>query len=108
MDQKIKVMVVDDEAIARRRLVRFLKSEPDVEVVAACGDGREAIDAIPRTQPDVLFLDVQMPEVSGFDVLSRVGNDHPIHVVFVTAYDEHAVRAFDVGAIDYLLKPFGE
>jgi two-component system LytT family response regulator len=107
MSVKIRVLVVDDEEIARRRLVRFLKTEPDVEVVGTCGDGRQAIEAITRTRPNVMFLDVQMPEMSGFDLLSRLEGYDPIRVVFVTAYHEYAVRAFEVGALDYLLKPFG-
>ena len=107
MDKKIKVLVIDDEALARKRLIRFLKTEPDVEIVGACAAGQEAVGAIRRTKPDVLFLDVQMPEVNGFDVLSTLNGTYQTRVVFVTAYDEYAVRAFEVGALDYLLKPFG-
>ena len=102
----IKVAIVDDESIARARLRRLLGREPGVRVIADCANGAEAIDAIMDRRPDVVFLDVQMPECDGFQVVQAVGeNDGPL-IVFVTAYDEYAVRAFDANAIDYLLKPF--
>ncbi len=102
----IKAVIVDDEPLARERLATLLKSESDVEVVAECQDGHEAVATIERLHPDLVFLDVQMPEVSGFDVIEAVGTDRMPLVIFVTAYDQHALRAFDVRALDYLLKPF--
>ncbi len=102
----IKAVIVDDEPLARERLATLLKSESDVEVVAECQDGHEAVASIERLNPDLVFLDVQMPEVSGFDVIEAVGTDRMPLVIFVTAYDQHALRAFDVRALDYLLKPF--
>ncbi len=102
----IKTVVVDDEPLARRRILRLLKTEPDVEVVAEAGTGREAIDAIREHRPDLVFLDVQMPEVDGFGVLQALGKDDMPEVIFTTAYDQYAVRAFEVHALDYLVKPF--
>ena len=99
-------VVVDDEAPARRRIRDLLASVDDVDLVAECRDGEEAITVIEERRPDVLFLDVQMPEVSGFDVLEVVGADVVPAVVFVSAFDQHAVEAFDRRALDYLLKPF--
>jgi two-component system, LytTR family, response regulator len=102
----IRALVIDDEPIARRRIRRFLRSENNVEVVGECTNGREAIDAIREHSPDLVFLDVQMPDVDGFGVVSEVGADRMPAVIFVTAYDEYALRAFEVHAMDYLLKPF--
>jgi two-component system LytT family response regulator len=104
---RIKVLVVDDELLARRRLLRFLRSESDAELVDACSNGPDAIAAIRRHHPDVLLLDIQMPEVDGFEVLASLEPEERPHVIFVTAYDEYAVRAFEIHALDYLLKPFG-
>jgi two-component system LytT family response regulator len=97
-------MIVDDEALPRRTIRRLLKGDADIEVVGECADGREAVAAIERLRPDLVFLDVQMPELDGFEVLRSLRSHVPA-VVFVTAFDEYAVRAFDVHAIDYLLKP---
>jgi two-component system LytT family response regulator len=105
---KIRTLVVDDMRLARRRLVMCLAADPEIEVVGECANGREAIAAVRRLAPDLVFLDVQMPKVSGFDVIEAVGAENMPAVVFVTAYDEFALRAFDVSAIDYLLKPFDE
>ncbi len=102
----IRVLVVDDEPIARRRLHRLLHQEDDVEMLPEVGTGREAIEAIQRDRPDLVLLDVQMPDVDGFGVVEALGVDHMPPTIFVTAYNEYAVRAFDVHAIDYLLKPF--
>jgi two-component system, LytTR family, response regulator len=99
-------LVVDDEALARRNLTVLLRSDPDVASVTECGSGLEAIEEIRKSKPDLVFLDVQMPECGGFDVLELLGNDLPSTVIFVTAYDEYALRAFEAGALDYLLKPF--
>ena len=100
----LRVAIVDDEAPARALLREYLSPCPDVEVVAECANGFEAVAAVERVSPALLVLDVQMPGLSGFDVLELVGSD--VEVVFVTAYDEYAVRAFEVHAVDYLLKPF--
>jgi two-component system, LytTR family, response regulator len=103
---KIKTLIVDDEAIARDRVRRFLGSEGDVEIVGEARDGREAVEAIRSLAPDLVFLDVQMPEMDGFATLDAVGPATIPAVVFVTAYDQYALRAFEVHALDYLLKPF--
>ena len=105
-DGVVNVVVVDDEDLARRRIAQLLEREPDMKIVAECRDGLEAIEAVERLRPDLLFLDVQMPGVDGFGVLAGLSMDPLPEAVFVTAYDEHAIRAFEVNAIDYLLKPF--
>jgi two-component system LytT family response regulator len=102
----LKVLVVDDEPLARRRILRLLRSEPGIEVVRECANGHEAVAAIESHRPDIVFLDVQMPELDGFGVLSAVGPERMPAVIFVTAYDQYAIRAFEVHALDYLLKPF--
>jgi two-component system, LytTR family, response regulator len=104
---KIRTMVVDDEPVARERIVGLLQQEQDIELVGECADGQQAISAIEQEHPDLVFLDVQMPACDGFGVIQRVGPDRMPAVVFVTAYDEYALRAFEVHALDYLLKPFG-
>ena len=101
----IRTLIVDDEPVARRRIRRLLKTEGDISVVGESGDGRAAIEAIRTLQPDLVFLDVQMPEADGFAVLRAVGDAMPA-VVFVTAFDQYALGAFEVHALDYLLKPF--
>jgi two-component system LytT family response regulator len=100
-------MVVDDEPMARERIVGLLQQEQDIELVGECADGQQAVSAIQAQHPDLVFLDVQMPACDGFGVIQQVGPDQMPAVVFVTAYDEYALRAFEVHAIDYLLKPFG-
>jgi two-component system LytT family response regulator len=104
----LRILVVDDEAMARRNLTVLLRRDPDIGAILECESGQDAIDEMRRTKPDVLFLDVQMPECGGFDVLELMGPDMPAAVIFVTAYDEYALRAFDAGALDYLLKPFDD
>ena len=104
----LKVLVVDDEALARRNVTVLLRDDPDIGSVAECGSGSEAIETIKRSRPDLLFLDVQMPECGGFDVLEMLGGDMPSAVIFVTAHDKYALRAFEAGALDYLLKPFDD
>jgi two-component system LytT family response regulator len=104
----VRALVVDDELMARKRIRRFLKSEPDILVVGECGNGREAIAAIQSLKPQLLFLDVQMPEVNGFEVLAGVPPEELPVVIFVTAFDEFALRAFEAQALDYLLKPFDQ
>jgi len=103
---RVRALVVDDEPLARRRVLRLLRDEPDIEVVGECADGREAVRAIREEAPDLVFLDVQMPEVDGFQVVEAVGPERMPAVIFVTAYDQYAVKAFEVHALDYLLKPF--
>src|SRR5688572_15050416 len=100
------VLLVDDEPLARKRLRQFLREYEDCEVVGECGDGSDAVEQIRSLAPDLVFLDVQMPEVSGLDVLAALEPAERPLVIFVTAHDEYAVRAFDVHAVDYLLKPF--
>lgn len=102
----IRALVVDDEAPARRKLRELLAAEPDVELVGEAADGVEAVAAIRAASPDVVFLDIQMPRLDGFGVIAEVGVAAMPLTVFVTAYDEHALRAFEVQALDYLLKPF--
>lgn len=103
---KIRTLIVDDEPLARSSIATLLRGDPQIEILGECGSGTEALGEIRLTRPDLLFLDVQMPECDGFDVLEMVGNDVPPAVIFVTAHDQYALRAFDTGALDYLLKPF--
>ncbi|HET9158920.1 MAG TPA: LytTR family DNA-binding domain-containing protein [Myxococcaceae bacterium] len=105
---RLRALVVDDEPLARRTLCELLERERDVEVVGVCGDGSTATEAIRSGRPDLLFLDVQMPELDGFGVLRAVRDVQVPAVVFVTAFGEHAVRAFDEEATDYLVKPFDD
>jgi two-component system LytT family response regulator len=102
----MRVLIADDEAPARAKLRRLLDREADVELVGECTSGREAAAVIRRASPDVVFLDIEMPGLDGFGVLADIESVEAPHVVFVTAYDDHALRAFDVGAVDYLLKPY--
>ena len=102
---KIRALLVDDEDLARHAIRDLLKTHPEVEVLDECANGFEAVKAVAEQKPDLIFLDVQMPKLTGFDVLELIGND--IAVIFVTAYDQHAMRAFEVHAVDYLLKPVG-
>lgn len=104
--QKIRALIVDDEPLARSNLAVLLKRDPEIEIVRECGSGMEALAEFRRSKPDLVFLDVQMPECDGFDVLELLGRDIPTALIFVTAYDQYALRAFDAGALDYLLKPF--
>jgi two-component system LytT family response regulator len=104
----IRALVVDDESLARRNLTVLLRRDPDIESVAECGSGLEAIQEIRKSKPHLVFLDVQMPECGGFDVLELLGSDLPPTIIFVTAYEEYALRAFEAGALDYLLKPFDD
>ncbi len=104
--KNIRTLVVDDEPLARERLTNLLSAEPDIEVVGQCRDGEEAATAIVDHTPDLVFLDVQMPAMNGFEVIDAVGSERMPLVIFVTAYDQHALKAFQVRALDYLLKPF--
>jgi len=101
----IRTLIIDDVELARERLKRCLASEPEVEIVGECEDGAKALESIRALAPDLLFLDVQMPELDGFGVLSALTRERQPAVIFVTAYDEYAIKAFEVNALDYLLKP---
>jgi two-component system LytT family response regulator len=103
---KIRAIIVDDEALARQRVRLLLNEEADVEVIGESKDGFDAVDQIETTRPDLLFLDVQMPDMDGFEVLRHISQATLPAVIFTTAYDQHALRAFEVNALDYLLKPF--
>jgi two-component system LytT family response regulator len=103
---RISAVIVDDEPLARRRIRRMLARHPEIEIVADCTNGKEAIAAIESHKPNLVFLDVQMPEIDGFKVLESVSTTRMPFVIFVTAYDHYALRAFDVSAVDYLVKPF--
>ena len=103
--QKWKALIVDDEELARRLLQEMLGSHPEIEIAGECGNGMEAVKAVGEHKPDLLFLDVQMPKLTGFDVLELVEREG-LAVIFVTAFDQYAMKAFDVHAVDYLLKPF--
>jgi len=103
---KIRAMIVDDEPLAREGIRAFLAEETDVEVIDECPDGAAAVRAVERRRPDLMFLDVQMPRLTGFDVLEALDPSKMPLIIFTTAHDEHAIRAFEVNALDYLLKPF--
>ena len=103
---KIRTLIVDDEPLARARVLALLKAEEDVEVVGECSNGADAIARIEESAPDLLFLDVQMPELDGLELARALGPDSKPAIVFITAYDEYALRAFEIHALDYLLKPF--
>ena len=105
MTGKIRALVVDDEPVARARVLSLLREETDIEVVGECSTGPQAVSVIEATSPDLVFLDVQMPQMDGFALARALGPDMPA-VVFVTAYDEYALAAFEIHALDYLLKPF--
>jgi len=108
MAEKIKTLIVDDEPLARRSLRVLLEKDSQIEIVDECGNGREAVKAINTLAPDLIFLDIQMPEFDGFDVLARVGPERIQAIIFVTAFDQYALKAFEVHALDYLLKPFDD
>ena len=104
-EKKIRTVIVDDEDLARQMLREFLSAHTEIEIVAECANGFEAVKTVTELKPDLLFLDIQMPKLDGFEVLELIGTE--MAIVFVTAYDEYAIRAFDIHAVDYLLKPFG-
>src|SRR6202158_5891737 len=101
---KLRAIIVDDEELARQILREYLDKAGDVEIVAECANGFEAVKAVGEHRPDVMFLDIQMPKLDGFEVLELI--DPPAAVIFVTAYDQYALKAFDAADVDYLLKPF--
>lgn len=104
--RRLKALIVDDERLARHKLRRLLGGEPDIDVAGECASGLEAVAALKRDKPDIVFLDIQMPGLNGFEVLREVGVENVRQVIFVTAHDEFAVAAFEIEALDYLLKPF--
>src|SRR5579859_6626597 len=104
----IRTVIIDDEAPARRGVSLLLASRPDFSIAGECENGREAVNMISATKPDLIFLDIQMPGLSGFDVLSSIGSDRVPVTIFLTAYDQYALAAFDVHALDYLLKPIDD
>jgi two-component system, LytTR family, response regulator len=106
-NRKWKALIVDDEELARKLLREMLASHPEIEIVGECGNGMEAVKAVAEHEPELLFLDVQMPKLSGFDVLELV-DPAGLAVIFVTAFDQYAMKAFDVHAVDYLLKPYSK
>ncbi len=101
-----RVLLIDDEALAREVLRHYLKSHPDFEIVEECANGFDAVKAIQKHKPDLIFLDIQMPRINGFETLELI--EHKPSVIFTTAYDEYALKAFELQALDYLLKPFSE
>src|SRR2546428_3371292 len=103
---KIRTLIVDDEALGRKRLRKLLETESECEIIGECCDGQEAVAAMRSFTPDLLFLDVQMPELNGFEVLAQLDHKRLPVIIFVTAYDQYALKAFEAQAIDYLLKPF--
>jgi two-component system, LytTR family, response regulator len=105
---KIRTLIVDDEPLARERMRSLLGGQQDIAIVGECRDGREAVEAIRTEAPDLVFLDVQIPELDGFQVIEAIGPERSPVIVFVTAYDQYALQAFEVHAVDYLLKPFDE
>ena len=104
-EAKIRTVIVDDEDLARQVVRELLVEHAEIEVVAECANGFEAVKAVTELKPDLLFLDIQMPKLDGFEVLELIGTE--MAIIFATAYDQHALRAFEVHAVDYLLKPFG-
>ncbi len=108
MADKIRTLIVDDEPLARRNLRLLLEKDPQIEIVDECRNGREAVKAINELAPDLLFLDIQMPEMDGFEVIENVGAESIHAIIFVTAFDQYALKAFEVHALDYLLKPFDD
>lgn len=102
----IKILLIDDEPLARSIVKEYLQAYPDMHIVQECNDGFEGVKAIAQHQPDLIFLDIQMPKINGFEMLELI--DQPVSVIFTTAFDEHAIKAFEAHAIDYLLKPFSK
>ena len=105
--KRIRALIVDDEPLARERVKRFLSSEPDIEVIGECTNGRETVEAVYTLKPNLIFLDIQIPELDGFQVIEEISAEQQLPaVIFITAYDRYALQAFDVHALDYLLKPY--
>ncbi|MCX7610555.1 MAG: LytTR family transcriptional regulator DNA-binding domain-containing protein [Ignavibacterium sp.] len=106
MNKKIKVIIIDDEVLARQIIKNYLSKHSEIEIIAECSDGFDAVKKINQLKPDLIFLDIQMPKITGFEMLELIEN--PPQIIFTTAYDQFAIRAFEVNAVDYLLKPFSE
>src|SRR5919108_2367947 len=106
--ERIRALIVDDEVNARMGVRTLLARDPEVEVVGECGDGRAAVESIERLAPDLVLLDVQMPHGDGFEVLEAIDHERPPILIFITAWDSYALKAFEVSALDYLLKPFSD
>ena len=106
--EKIRTIIVDDEPHARKGIRKLLEKENNIEIISECGNGEDAITAINKLSPDLVFLDIQMPEFNGFEVLEHLNLSPPPAIVFITAYDKYAIQAFEVNALDYLLKPFSD
>lgn len=106
MNKKIKVIIIDDETLARQIIKNYLSKHSEIEIIAECSDGFDAVKKINQLKPDLIFLDIQMPKITGFEMLELIEN--PPKIIFITAYDQFAIRAFEVNAVDYLLKPFSE
>src|SRR5205085_6519095 len=106
--ERIRALIVDDEVNARRGIRTLLARDPEIEVVGECGDGRAAVESIGRLAPDLVLLDVQMPHKNGFEVLEAIDLERPPILIFITAWDSYALKAFEVSALDYLLKPFSD
>jgi two-component system, LytTR family, response regulator len=106
--KRIRALIVDDEPLARQNISLLLENDPDVDVIGECGSGSEAVRFMKKEAPDLLFLDIQMPEMNGFEVLERLDTEKVPAIIFVTAFDQYAIRAFEVHAMDYLLKPFSD
>lgn len=106
--KKISALIIDDEKPARDRIRFMLENHPKIAVIGECKNGFEAVSQVESTRPDLIFLDIQMPELDGFDVIEAIGTDAVPRIIFVTAYDQYAIKAFEVNALDYLLKPFDE
>ena len=106
MKNKVKIIIIDDESLSREITKEYLSIKNNIEIVAECSNGFEAIKKINELKPDLIFLDIQMPKLNGFEVLELL-DDHPV-IIFTTAYDNFAIKAFEVNAADYLLKPFSE
>ncbi|HXQ34553.1 MAG TPA: response regulator, partial [Anaerolineales bacterium] len=104
--RRVRALIVDDEALSRKRIKRLLANDSGIEVIGECSDGQKAVEAIHALTPDLVFLDIQMPVMNGFDVIRSIGSERMPAVIFITAYDEYALDAFEVHAVDYLLKPF--
>src|SRR5437764_9299055 len=106
--ERIRTLIVDDELNARKGIRTLLARDPEMEVVGECGDGRAAVESIERLAPDLVLLDVQMPHANGFEVLEAIDLERPPILIFITAWDSYALKAFEVSALDYLLKPFSD
>ena len=108
MVERIRTLIIDDEPLARRNLRLLLEKDPQIEIIDECRNGREAVKAVNSLAPDLIFLDIQMPEMDGFEVIANVGAERINAIIFVTAFDQYALKAFEVHALDYLLKPFDD